>query len=79
MKFLNICKDDFIKYKHELILTICYTLALMIVYASWAYSSLSKVWVSILIIFGFLILGIIAFIIWVNALKKKEDNTKGEK
>lgn len=78
MKFFDIQKEDFKNYRHELILTICYTVALILVYVSWAYSKNTPVWACILIGLAFIIAGTVFFLVWLKCLKKKAV-TKEEK
>lgn len=78
MKIFKLSKEDFKKYKHQLVLTICYTIALILVYSSWAMAEWNKLWLSVLIAVAFVIGGTLVYCFWISEMKKKENNKEAK-
>ncbi len=78
MKITKITKSDFQKYRHQLVLTICYTIALIIVYSTWALNAWNKLWISVLIAVAFIIGGTLVYCFWISALKSSEEKKEAK-
>lgn len=76
MTLRKIEKQDFVKFRHELVLAISYSLILALVYGSWTMISLKKWWAAILVGAGFVIVGAVFYYFWINHLKCKEQKEK---
>lgn len=76
MTLRKIEKQDFVKFRHELVLAISYSLILALVYGSWTMISLKKWWAAILVGAGFVIVGAVFYYFWINHLKGKEQKEK---
>lgn len=72
------------EHKHELILTVGYTLTLAIVYMMWSYKAWNLIWVSVVIALLIIFIGCLFYYIWMLKLTskkvegEKEMNTKNE-
>lgn len=76
MQKVSITRADLKNNLFNLILTLCYTLIIAIIYSYWAYVTWYKLWVSVLIVVTILMAGYLVGLFWTYSLAKKRAATK---